>query len=247
MKFMGGIFHELLYRPLFNLLVWLYQTVAFEDLGVAIILVTIIVRLILVPLYQKSIKSQREISLVQPELKEIREKYKDDKEKQTQEMMALYQRHKINPLSGIFVLLIQLPILIALYRVTLNIFNPDTYPAFYGFVSDPQTINEIAFGFLAVNASGNLIMAILVALGQFIQTRLIMTRVKKSKTATKDGESKSDQEEIAEMVNKQMMIVMPLMIGFFAFSLPVGLSIYWITSTVFTVAQEFLLVRRSTN
>jgi YidC/Oxa1 family membrane protein insertase len=244
---MGGLFHELLYRPLFNLLVWLYQTVAFEDLGVAIILVTMIVRLILVPLYQKSIKSQREISLIQPELKEIREKYKDDKEKQTQEMMALYQRHKINPLSGIFVLLIQLPILIALYRVTLNIFNSDTYPAFYGFVSEPGAINEVAFGFLAVNTSGNLIMAILVALGQFIQTRLIMTRVKNSKPTKKDGESKSDQEEIAEMVNKQMMIVMPLMIGFFAFSLPVGLSIYWITSTVFTVAQEFLLVRRSSN
>lgn len=244
---MGGIFHELLYRPLFNLLVWLYQTVAFEDLGVAIILVTIIVRLILVPLYQKSIKSQREISLIQPELKEIREKYKDDKEKQTQEMMALYQRHKINPLSGIFVLLIQLPILIALYRVTLNIFNPDTYPQFYGFVAEPETINEIAFGFLAINTSGNIIMAILVALGQFIQTRLIMTRVQSSKPAKKEGESKTDQEEIAEMVNKQMMFVMPLMIGFFAFSLPVGLSIYWIASTVFTVAQEYLLVRRSSN
>jgi YidC/Oxa1 family membrane protein insertase len=243
---MGELFNTLLYRPLFNLLIWLYQTIAFQDLGLAIILLTIIVRCILVPLYQKSIKSQREISLIQPELKKIRDSYKDNKEKQTQEMMALYQKHKINPLSGIFVIIVQLPILIALYRVTLNIFNPDKHPQGYNFITVPDSINDVAFGFLAMNTSGNIILAILVAGSQFIQTRLIMTRIKNNKSTQQNENSKTDQEEIAEMVNKQMMLVMPLMIGFFAYSLPVGLSIYWIASTVFTIAQEYIIIKRVT-
>src|SRR3989338_2273117 len=129
-----NIFTEFLYRPLFNLLVFLYNTVSFSDVGLAIIILTVIIRLILWPLSQKAIRSQKSLQDLQPRIKEIQAKHKDNKALQSQELMALYKENKVNPLSGCLPIIVQFPILIALYRVFLKGFDTATLALLYPFI-----------------------------------------------------------------------------------------------------------------
>src|SRR3989338_7917009 len=112
-----AIFNELLHRPLVNLLAFLYEHPAFRDFGVAIIMLTVIIRLVLFPLFHKTAQHQRINQKLQPHIKKIQETHKDNREAQTKAMMALYSEHNINPLTPILLLIVQLPILIALYQV----------------------------------------------------------------------------------------------------------------------------------
>src|SRR3989344_1874792 len=107
---MSELFNTLLYTPFFNLLVFLYNTAAFNDFGIAIILLTLIIRFILSPLSIKTFKSQKALNQLQPRIKEIQEKFKNEPQKQSQVIMELYKQHKVNPFSGCLPLLIQLPI-----------------------------------------------------------------------------------------------------------------------------------------
>ena len=111
------IYTEFLYRPLFNGLVLIYTILPWQDLGVAIIFLTIIIRFILTPLFLKSKKAQIELARIQPEIKKIQNSLKNDKEAQGKALMELYAKNKVNPFSGCLVAIIQLPILIALFRV----------------------------------------------------------------------------------------------------------------------------------
>src|SRR6185369_17930108 len=111
------LYNDIIYRPILNLLVYLYNVLPGHDIGVVIILVTIVIRLILAPFMHKSLKSQKAMNALQPRLTELRDKHKNDKEAQAKAMMELYKEHKVNPLSSCLPLLIQLPILIALYQV----------------------------------------------------------------------------------------------------------------------------------
>ena len=124
-------FRTILYQPLLNGLVLLYEYVAFEDLGVAIILLTVMVRIILFPLFHKTAKHQKIAQKIQPEVKKIQTKHKNNREAQTKALMALYQEHNVNPLTPIFLLVLQLPILFALYRLFINGFNGDSLALIY--------------------------------------------------------------------------------------------------------------------
>ena len=120
------IYNDLLYYPLFNLMVFFYNIVPGQDIGVAIILLTLLVRIVLYPINNKSIKSQKRLQEIQPKMKELQNKYKEDKQKQAKKLMELYQKHKVNPLSGCLPLLLQFPILIALYHVFINGFKDES-------------------------------------------------------------------------------------------------------------------------
>ena len=117
MEFFIGIYNAILYKPLFNILVAFYEYLPGQDFGVAVIALTVFIKVVLYPLGTMSIRSQKNLSQLQPKIKEIQEKYKDDKEKQMKETMQLYKKEKVNPFSGCLPIIIQLPILIALYQV----------------------------------------------------------------------------------------------------------------------------------
>src|SRR3989344_4198941 len=114
---MSNLFQEILYRPIFNLLAFLYDIIPGNDLGVAIIILTLFIKFVFLPLSLKVVRSQKEMQVIQPKIKEIQEKFKNNKQAQAQATMELYKEHNVNPLSGCFPLLVQLPILIAVYRV----------------------------------------------------------------------------------------------------------------------------------
>ena len=108
------IYHTIIYNPILNLLVGLYNILPIHDIGVVIILVTLVIRILLAPFMHKSLKSQKSLTALQPKMNELRDKHKDDREAQAKAMMELYKEHKVNPLSSCLPVIIQLPILIAL-------------------------------------------------------------------------------------------------------------------------------------
>src|SRR3989344_783395 len=145
-SFIVNFFNVFLYYPLFNSLVLIYNYIPGHDFGIAIILLTIIIRLILYPLSVKALQSQKALQKFQPQLQELQKKYKDDKEKQAKETLELYRKEKINPFSGLFLAMIQLPILIALYNVFWKGLKPEELGHLYGFISNPAHINAMFLG-----------------------------------------------------------------------------------------------------
>ncbi len=238
-----NIFTLILTQPILNLLVWLYNVIPGHDIGVAIIVLTIIVKLILYPLFQQQIKQQRALQLLQPKIDEVRKRLKDDKEGQARELMALYKEDKVNPLASCLPLLIQLPIFIALYAVLRKVIGTFDPSLLYPFVAAPGTINPVFLGFLNLTKP-NWILALAAGAVQFIQSKQIMSRGA-TKPPPKDVEGKpgTQDESMAAMMNKQMMYMLPVMTVVIGFGLPGALILYWFTMSVLTVIQQWHMFR----
>lgn len=233
MELLTTIFNEALYRPLLNGLVLLYAYLPYKDFGIAIIILTVIIKFIFYPLGAKAIKSQKDLAELQPKMKEIQEKYKNDKEKQSQEIMELYKREKINPLSGCLPLLVQLPVLIAMYRVFWNGLDPEQLSLLYDFVPFLGEINPMFLGFINLS-DPNVVFAILVGVFQFLQIK--MMSAKKTNNSAKEG--------FQERFQKQTQYFMPIFIILILWRLPAALGLYILTTTVFTIAQQYLMMKK---
>jgi len=244
------IYNEILYYPLFNLMVFFYNVIPGQDIGVAIIMVTLLVRFALYPMNSKSIKSQRAMQAIQPEMKEIQKKYKEDKEKQAKELMSLYQRRKVNPFSGCVPLLIQFPVLIALYHVFINGFKDESLAILYPFVSNPGYLNPISFGIINLSET-NIWLALIAASLQYFQTKMLMGQ-KKNKEDKKEEENKEKTAEektqdFAQSMTKQMIYIMPVITFVFAMSFPSGLALYWAVTTLFAIVQQHIIMKKKKN
>ncbi|PIR97962.1 MAG: hypothetical protein COT89_01775 [Candidatus Colwellbacteria bacterium CG10_big_fil_rev_8_21_14_0_10_42_22] len=230
---MRALFTEILYRPLFNALAWLYQNVAFQDLGVAIILFTLAVRFLLFPLFHKTVKHQRITQNLQPEIKKIQKKHKDDKEKQAKEIIELYGRHKINPLTPILVLLIQLPIIFAVYRIFINGFENGALDLLYPFIQLPEVPSHDFLGIIQDLTIPSLAVAIMAAIAQYFQGKTAFSR----KGA---GRSKASDSP-AEKIGKRMVLFMPVFTLLILTSLPAAIGLYWLTTTIFSIFQQAIV------
>lgn len=233
----GYLYTVILYQPLLNLLVLTYNLIPGHDIGVTIILLTLLVKAVLYPFSLQTIKAQKSMNELQPKIEELKVKYKDDKEKQAMEMMKIYKEHKINPLSSCLPLLIQLPFLIAIYSVFTAGLKSESLTMLYGFVSNPGSINTLAFGFLDMSKPA-WVLAILAAGAQFLQTKMMMNKRPEVKT---EG---SKDEDMAAIMNKQMLVMMPLMTLIIGWTLPSGLVFYWFLLTLFTAGQQFITLRK---
>ena len=233
---MIGLFNTLVHQPLYNLLITLVAIVPNHDMGLAILAITILIRAILHPFSVGAFRSQRLMQRIQPELAELKKKFKDDKQGLTQATMALYKEHKVNPFSSCLPLLLQLPILIGLYQVLNAGLGAIDVGQLYSFVPQISEISSTAFGFLQLHER-SYVLAILAGAAQFIQTRMLQTPKPVVHT---EG---SKDEEMAQMMNKQMMYVMPVMTVFIAWKLPAGIGLYWFLGTVLTVGQQWYIFR----
>jgi len=229
---MSSLFHIILYQPLFNALIFLYNTITFHDLGIAIILLTILVRLILYPVFYKSIKNQTLMQKLQPEIQKIQHDHKDNKEKQAQALMALYRQHKVNPFAGFFLLFIQLPILIALYRVFLNGFKPEDFSNLYNFIHAPEAINHLFLGLIDLK-NRSILMVGLAAIAQYLQSRLTLPK-----------RLEKDQENVASRISRQMIYVGPLLTTLVLYPLPAAIGLYWLTTSAFSLIQQIIINKK---
>lgn len=227
------LYNEIIYKPLVNLLVIFYNFSGY-DFGIAIILLTILIRLIFYPLTLKSIKSQKILTELQPKIKEIQKKYKD-KQEQTKKIFQLYKDYKANPFSGCLPILVQLPILIALYQIFLKGINGISASYLYSFVSKPEIVNLSFLGILNLNEK-SYILAILAGIFQYFQTRMIQT-------SKNEKDSNSQKQDFASVMNKQMLVIFPILTIFIAATLPSALALYWVVSTLFSIFQQYFVLK----
>lgn len=236
----GAFFHEAFYRPLLNALVFLTDTVSFGDLGIAVVLLTILVRLILFPFTHHSVKSQAKLRALEPEITKIKHDFKDKQEEQARRILALYKEHGVDPVSGCLILFIQLPILIALYQVFWKGINADSLEALYSFVPAPEHINIIFLGLVDLSQK-SISLAILAAITQFIQLKLALPKTTKSEHAI-DSSSRPD---MARMMNAQMLYMMPVIVLIAGLQFPAAVGLYWTTMNLFAIMHETIVRRKA--
>lgn len=233
-EFLINTFNVLLYYPLFNALVLIYNFLPNRDFGLAIIILTLAIRALLYPITAKAVSSQNALQKLQPLMKEIQKKHKNDKEKQAREMMELYRKEKINPFGGLFLTLIQLPILIALYNVFWKGFKTDSFGILYGFVANPGQINASFLGFADLSQP-NIFFAVVAGIIQFFQTKMLLP----TQSADRNGE-----KDISSLMQKQMVYFFPILTIVILFRLPSALGLYWIASGAFSIIQQYLILQK---
>jgi YidC/Oxa1 family membrane protein insertase len=233
----SNIFNLILYQPLFNALIFLYAFLPGHDFGIAIIVLTLGIRLAMYPLMAQSIKSQKTLNELQPRIQEIQKQHKDDKQQQAKAMMELYQKEKFNPFGGCLPLLVQLPILLALYQVFWKGFQPEQFKFLYSFIANPGSINPMFLGLLDLSHP-SIVLAFLAGIAQFFQSKMIMPQ-------TKNQSQKSDQmAQFSGMMQKQMIYLMPVFTVFILWRMPAAIGIYWLTTTLFSIVQQYLIYKK---
>ena len=230
-----SLFHTFLFQPIFNLLIFLYNILPGSDIGFAIIALTVIIKLILWPLISSSLKSQKAMQQLQPKLDALKKEHGDNKEALSKAMMALYQEEKVNPLASCLPVVIQLPVLIALYRVLYHGFDGSTIDQLYTFVQNPGHINTLFLGLIDLHKP-TIWLAVLAGVLQFFQTRMLMQR--QPPKPVQGTEAAKDETLLASM-NKSMMYFMPVVTVVIGAKLPGGLTLYWVTVTVFSIVQQW--------
>jgi YidC/Oxa1 family membrane protein insertase len=233
MEFFIGIFNEVLFRPVFNLLVFTYNNIPGHDFGIAIIAVTVVLRILLYPLSDKALKSQKKLQDLQPRIKELQKKYKE-KEEQAKAVMQFYKENQINPLSGCLPILIQLPLLIALYRVFLVGLEPQSLDMLYPFVYNPGSLNPIFMGLVDLSQPSH-VLAILAGVFQFLQA--------KTANISQMGQGGGVGGDFAKSMGHSMVYMMPLFMIFIAWNLPAGLALYWVATMIFSIGQQFAVYK----
>lgn len=240
---MREILYLLVYQPLYNVLIFFYNIIPGQDFGVAIILTTLALKFLLVPLSKKQIASQKKMQELQPQIKEIQQKYKDDKEKQTKTIMALYKEHKTNPFSGFLTLILQLVFLIAIYRVIISISQAGFMVSgddLYGFINNPGPINHLFLRLLDMTKP-SYVLVLLSAAAQFYQTKMLSPSQNIPKSQAQD----SPQLDFATIMNKQMLYLGPALMFFIGIKFPAALALYWLISTLFMIFQQRFVLQAS--
>lgn len=238
---LNEIFNVVLYQPLFNVLVLLNEYLPGHDFGISVIVLTILIKFLFYPLGIKTIRSQKILTDLQPKIKEIQEKHKEDKEKQTKAIMELYQKEKINPFSGCLPVLIQLPILIALYQVFWKGFQPEQMINLYHFVPKPEAINPIFLGLVNLSQP-NVLFSLLAGISQFFQSKMLNPKQDKSK---QPSQKKDQVFRLSGMMQKQMQYLFPIFTVLIVWKLPSAIALYWIITTLFSIVQQHFILKKS--
>ncbi|MFA6340776.1 MAG: YidC/Oxa1 family membrane protein insertase [Candidatus Paceibacterota bacterium] len=238
---MSYIFNTFFYAPLYNGLIFFIAVIPWHNVGFVVVAFTLLIKAILFPLSQKSVETQFKMKQLEPDLEAIKQKYKDNKQMQAEKTMQFYKEKSINPFSGILLMFIQLPVLLALYYVFLKGGLPDlNHTLLYSFTKVPEAINMVMFGINVADKS--IVLAILAAVTQFLQMQIMMPKVAKKDPSNKTAPQFKD--ELARSMNMQMKYVMPVIIFFIAKSFPAVVSLYLITSSIFAIGQEFYVKRK---
>lgn len=231
---MIDFFHTVISDPLYNGLIFIMYHLPFLDAGVIVIIFTIVVKLILLPLSIKASKAQIEMRQTEGDLSVIKEKYKDNKEELAKKQLEYYKEKGINPFAGILILLIQLPILIGLYRVFLVSGLPEiNTELLYSFVGIPENINMMFLGFVHI-AEKSTFLALLAGVTTYYQVSV----------ATPPPAPNAPQGDMARAMAVQMKYFLPVLMTFIAYTISSAIALYLITSNIFAIVQEIYIKKK---
>jgi len=229
---MTELFISLIVRPFYNALIFLVDFIT-SDLGFAVIILTIIFRFIIFPLSKSQIKTQIKMKDIQEPLKDIKKEYKDNPQEMGKKMMKLYKDNEIKPFAGFLLLFIQLPLLFGFYYMFLRAGLPEiNIDLIYSFIPYPEIIDTSFFGINLTSKS--VILAILASVTQYFQLKFLLTN-----NDPKKNPDKGSIEDVMQGVQKQMVYVMPVIMLFISYSFGAIIALYFVTSNVFSIAQEF--------
>lgn len=241
---MINFFHDTLYQPLYNGLVFLIDIVPGSDVGLAVLILTVLVKLVILPLSEKAVATQLAMKKYESELNNVKIKYKNDKEGQARAVLNFYKEHGINPLASFLVIIIQMPIIISLYYVFYKAGLPDiNQDLLYSFVKEPSTVSMHFLGLLDISGKSAL-FAVLVGVTQFLQMKLSMPKMPERQ---KTNGAPSLKDELARSMHIQMRYVMPVLVAVISYTISAAVSIYWTTSNIFAIAQELYLRKKFFN
>lgn len=254
---MGNIFEILFINPITNVLVASYKLLSLIGmpfaLGFSIIILTVIIKLILWPFVSTQIKSAAKMQKLTPHMSALKEKHKGDKKKHQEELMKLYKEHGINPAAGCLPLIIQLPVIWSLYSVLTTIVGAQSVAAidkinkilYFDFLKLTSVWDTNFLGFALASSPSKMmssapyliLIPVLTGVFQFVLSKMMM-----AETTLLPVKTEKKEDDFQTAFQKQSLFLFPAMIGFFSFSLPIGLSLYWNTFTIFGILQQYLLI-----
>jgi len=240
---MSLLWNTIFYQPVYNILIFIINNITFGDVGFAIIIITIIIKFVLYPLTKKSIRSQILMKKMEPEIKQIKKDF-PNKEEQAKKTFELYKKYGTNPFSGCLVVLLQLPVIFALYYVIYKGLSLDTGPI-YSFLSKPTTINTNFLGLIEMGGK-SIVLAFLAGVTQFIQGYL-SSPIKPKVEVLKAGETPekaSFQDELSNSMQTNVKYILPIFIAFISWQISAAVALYFVISNIFTIIQEWY-IRRS--
>jgi YidC/Oxa1 family membrane protein insertase len=228
----SSLFHAAFYNPIYNALVALVALVPGSDVGIAIILLTIAIRLILLPFSLSAARTQRAMKLLEPKMKDLKEKYKDDKEREAIETLELYKAANVNPFASILIAFIQIPVLLALYWVFMHEPFPTIHTALlYAFTPVPQSASLLFLGLVSV-ANKSLVLALFAGLTQLLQAHMALKGSMRPSPDAKKGDFQS-------VMGMQLKYVFPVLITVISYTTSSAIALYFITTNLAGSLQEW--------
>ncbi len=232
-----SFFKTVFYIPLYNGLIFLLDILPWADLGVVVVLFTIIVKFLIYPISKNAVKTQLEMKKIEPELAEIKKKY-PNKQEQAEKIMNLYKEKGMNPFSSLLLILIQFPIIISLYYVFWNGGLPNVNnELLYSFISAPGEIDTVFLGMIDLTLK-SIVLGIGAGLSSLVQIRMSIPKLQPR------GANDTFKEDLARSMNMQMRYVFPVIVLIVSYNITGAVALYWITSNLFTIGQEVYLKRK---
>lgn len=226
-------------QPIYNAFVALIGVMPGGDVGLAIITLTILMRLVLYPVFSASIRTQMGMQAMQGDLDAATAKFKDKPEQLAAARIDLLKKHKVNPLAGIGTLVIQLVVLISLYYAMFREGFPKiATDLLYSFVHAPVAVNTHFFGLLDLLTPNHIILALLVGGTQYLTIRFTLARTNANQSALS-----ADKAQAQRMQSTMMLYMMPAMLTVFGYLFPAAVGLYFVTGNVLSLGQEWLIRR----
>lgn len=234
---MAELFTAFIYNPIYNALAFIVSTIPGGDVGIAIIILTVAIKFVLLPLSLKAVRTQNAMREIDPELKKIRKQFENNREELAKKTMALLKEKKVNPFASIFLIFIQIPIILGLYFVFSTEgagggFDPSIL---YSFVALPTNASFMFLGLIDLTGR-NILLAVIVAVSQFYNARLMMPNAP-------EGNEGSLQHDLAKSMHLQMRYVLPIIMGAVAYFISAAIALYFAVSNLFQLFQELYVKR----
>lgn len=234
------IWHTFFFDPVYNTLVFFIDVFPGGDVGLAIVATVIVVKLALFKVSIKAVRTQKVLREIEPKLREIKEKHKDNREAYAHAMMDLYKESGINPFASILVMFIQIPFIIALYFSVMSgggVALPDiNVDLLYRFIPAPETVSMMMFGVFDI-AAKSLPLALVAGFGQYLHTYYAMPAL----PPREPDAGPNFKDDLMRNMHLQMRYVMPLIIVVVAYALSAAIAIYFIVTSVMSLLQEWVV------
>jgi YidC/Oxa1 family membrane protein insertase len=234
----SSLFHTVFYDPIYNALVALMALIPGGDVGVAVIILTIVIRLVLLPFSLSAARTQRAMKELEPRLKELKDAHKGNKEKETLETLALYREARVNPFSSLLIVIIQIPVLLALYWVFAHeSFTELNRALLYGFTPVPGGVSLEFLGLVSV-VGKSIVLAVIAGVTQLLQARLALAGT------MKPTDAKGFQGDFQRALSMQLQYVFPIFITVIAYTTSGAVALYFITTNIAGIWQEWHVRRK---